>query len=371
MEHVPVTGQRHAGLHALVQDAASRAGARTPKRIRLTGRAVVASRAGVIAIGVPLAWGLSADQLRAVVAHELALPRALMPGRLRTRLAAREQVAVRVAGREDRGEPANRRDLRRLDRTGRLYAAAERVRDAAAVAAYGGGLTAVEDAAWALFRAAAVRMGFASFVWSEVVAPAEAHSLRIADVHAGWLHRLERIGGPGVTWDPREPAERLPRAHPGLAEELRTVAEHEASADNGLHPDAVTLDVLDAQEQRSLSAEAQGSIGYERHRRWTNFVDVPVSTYLPAVERSVKRYTAAATEVLERPPADRVELATTLLGQPRGERYLATVVEYVLLQQSWRREHPAVPGVLVNGEGSTVDLTAMAGPALRNRLLDA
>lgn len=371
MEYVPVTGERHPALYALVHAAATSAQVRPPRRIRLTGRAAVSARAGLLAVGLPLVLGLSEEQLRAIVAHELALPGTLLPGRTRGRLAAREEVAVRVAGREDRGEDANARDQRLLARTSRLYAAAERVRDAAAVAAYGGGLTAVEDAAWAVFRAAAVRTGFAAWAWSNVMPPVEAAGVRISDVHAGWEYRLARLGGPGCRWDPREPAERIPRAHPGLADELRVVAESGTATDNGLHPDAVKIDDLDEEERRTLSAEVQGPAGYEKRRPWVAFADLPVTAYLPGVERDVRRYTAAATEVLGRAPAGREELADALLDQPGGERYLATVVEYVLVQHGWKREHPAMPGVLTRGGDSTMDLSVLTGPMLRERLLTA
>lgn len=392
MKRVPVTDRRHAELHALVLDTAERADLVPPPELALGGRAIVTVRGDVLLLGLPLVWGLSADQLRAVIAHELALPKdglaARFPGLARRTLALRERAAVRTASREDADQPPSRRDARTLAETAALHAAAEQVRDAAAIAAYGGGFTAVEDAAWAIFRSVAVRMGFARFVWAQAIRPAEELGVRIIDVHAGWRHRLDRLEAPDCVWDPREPAERIPRSHPGLYEELRSIADQPAAYDNGLHPDAVALDPLSETEERVLSGEALGPSGQKRRREWRRFADLPVETYLADIEAEVKRVTAGVTEVLGRPPSHREELADVLLDRGReivralfgeggsrtpwiGRAKLATVVEYTYIQHGWHREHPAVPGVLRGPGDHPLNLSEMDGPELRKVLIEA
>src|SRR5687768_5984682 len=68
---VPVTAERHPALYSLVEAAVGFAGTAPPDRVALGGTALVTAARGTLTIGLPLVWGLSADQLRAVLTHEL------------------------------------------------------------------------------------------------------------------------------------------------------------------------------------------------------------------------------------------------------------------------------------------------------------
>src|SRR5438876_2305094 len=70
----PVDNRHHPGLAALVNDAAKRAGLDPPTAVTLGGPSRIEMAGDLLIVGLPLVWGLSADELSAVVAHELALP---------------------------------------------------------------------------------------------------------------------------------------------------------------------------------------------------------------------------------------------------------------------------------------------------------
>ncbi|MER7001810.1 hypothetical protein ABT297_02005 [Dactylosporangium sp. NPDC000555] len=365
-----VDAGNHAALHSLVLDALKFADVPLPHSIHLGGTATVRTTGGVLVIGLPLAWGLSADQLRILLTHELALPASRHPDLVREllnerlRSPATEKAAVRRA--------------RLLAATETLLAEAERVRDAAAVTAAGGGLSAVEDAALALLKAAAIEGAFAAFAAAPLASGTlsafatgslpTAGPIRAEDLHAGWRLRLERWGAPA--WDVAALHGELAARHPGLAEELRAPAAGPLVA---LAPDAVALDELGPAAGRALAAEALSAA----EGPWVRLADLPVEAYLPDVERRARQYVEAVHEVLGRTPDGRDELAGTLLRRPvdverarrglpaggeddaatppwMGAALLAVVVEYALLRQGWRREHPLLPRRLVGPDGSDV-----------------
>lgn len=375
----------HAALHALVIEAAKYADVPPPAAISLAGSGTVSFSGATLRIGLPLAWGLPADHLRIVLAHELALPDTRHPDLVRGLLTAR------AAG-----------DPKLLAATGPLEVAVEQVRDAAAIAAGGGGLSGVEDAAAALLRAAAIGTAFTAFTAAEgrhvltgsphvsstdidatatargAVSPAADISdisgmpVRIADLHAGWRLRLERWGAPAV--DGAALLDEVPRRHPGLAADLLALAEVPRP---GLAADAVALDELTAEQQQALAAEVIGGDG-----GWTRFEQLPVEVYGSEVERQAREYVQAVRTVLGRDPDGRDELAGTLLRRPvdvekarRGEAFgdpsstaappwmgvvlLSVLVEYTLLKKDWRREHPLVARRLVGPGGELLDLNEL------------
>src|SRR4051794_2400210 len=111
-----VNAARHAALHSLVIEAAKYADTAPPTAISLAGSGTVRSCGGILRVGLPLVWGLPADHLRIVLAHELALPDTKQPDLVRGLLAAEADPKV-------------------LAVTGPLRVAVEQVRDAAAIAA--------------------------------------------------------------------------------------------------------------------------------------------------------------------------------------------------------------------------------------------
>ncbi|GAA3200930.1 hypothetical protein ACFO1B_05850 [Dactylosporangium siamense] len=382
-----VSAARHAALHSLVIEAAKYADAPPPAAVALTGSGTVHWTGAALRIGLPLVWGLPADHLRILLAHELALPDTKHADLVRGLLAAR------TAG----------TDPKLLGATRPLQLAVEQVRDAAAIAAGGGGLSGVEDAAAALLRAATIETAFAAFAAAEGrrlitaggppsgtvtagAASADAGAagagaseagtvpVRIADLHAGWRLRLERWGAPAV--DGAALLDEVPQRHPGLAADLRAL--HEVPKP-GLAADAVVLDALTAEEEQTLAAEVIGGDG-----AWTRFEQLPVEVYGGEVERQAREYVQAVRAVLGRDPDGRDELAGTLLRRPvdverarRGEAFggmtgedppappwmgvvlLSVLVEYTLLKKEWRREHPLVARRLVAPGGEVLDLNEL------------
>ncbi|MEV0559827.1 hypothetical protein [Dactylosporangium sp. NPDC050588] len=356
-----VTAARHTVLHSLVTEAAKYADATPPVAVTLAGSGTVRFTGGVLRVGLPLVWGLPADHLRIVLAHELALPDTKHPELVRGLLVAAADAKVHAA-------------------TGPLRVAVEQVRDAAAIAAGGGGLSGVEDAAAALLRAATIEAAFAAFAAAEgrhLLTPdgaaepaAEPVPVRISDLHAGWRLRLSRWGAPAV--DGGALLDEVPLRHPGLAAELRAIGE---APRPGLAGDAVDVETLTAEEERTLAAEVIGGDG-----EWTRFEQLPVEVYGAEVERQAREYVRAVRAVLGRDPDDRDELAGTLLRRPvdverarRGETaaddqpappwmgvvLLSVLVEHTLLRQGWRREHPLVARRLVAPGGEVLDLNEL------------
>ncbi|WP_433052314.1 hypothetical protein [Dactylosporangium sp. CS-033363] len=370
-----VDASHHAGLHSVVLDAVKFADVAAPHSVHLGGHATARTDGGVLVVGVPLVWGLSADQLRVLLAHELALPPSRHPDLVRGLLEARR--------RHPASEKAAIRHARLLEATEPLLAEAEQVRDAIAITAAGGGLSAVEDAGRALLKAAAIGAAFAAFAAAPLASGTmSAFStgslpttgpIQAEDLHDGWRLRLSRWGAPSTDLDRAALAVR----HPGLAAEIRTSADGPLVA---LDPGAVHLDELGPAAMRTLAAEVLPNSG----EAWVRLADLPVESYLPDVERRARQYVEAVNEVLGRVPDDRDELAGTLLrrpvdverarrGLPRdpdaegeapppwmGAALLAVVVEYALLRKGWRREHPLLPRRLVAPDsGAVLDLNEL------------
>ncbi|UWP81971.1 hypothetical protein Dfulv_44005 [Dactylosporangium fulvum] len=360
---LPVGASRHPALHSVVIEATKYADVPPPVSVRLDGAPVVHHADGELIVGVPLIWGLTADQLRVVLTHELALPASRQPDLVRGLLNARQ--------REPRSDKAAARHAKLLSATASLLAEAEQVRDAAAVTAAGGGLSAVEDAALALLRATTIAEVFTAFAADEGTHVVGGSAVRVADLHAGWRLRLERWGAPAH--DPAGVRAALPDRHPGLAAELRAL-------DPGplvtLPPEAAGLDELTADEEQALAETV-----VPEEAPWTRFADLPVDVYLVEVEQRARGYVEAVHAVLGRAPDNRDELAGTLLRRPldverarqgvegaeddakppawMGAALLAVVVEYTLLRKGWRREHPLLARRLIGPDGELLDLNEL------------
>ncbi|GAA4248572.1 hypothetical protein GCM10022255_029130 [Dactylosporangium darangshiense] len=373
-----VDAGHHAALHSLVLDALKFADVPPPHSVHLGGAATLRLAGGALVVGLPLAWGLSADQLRVLITHQLALPPSRHPELVRGLLNARL--------RKPASEKAATRHARLLAATDGLLAEAKQVRDAAAITAAGGGLSAVEDAAGALLRAAAIERSFTAFAAAPLASGTmsafatgslpTAGPIRAEDLHDGWRLRLARWGAPAH--DVTALREELAAEHPGLAEELRSPASGPLVA---LDPDAVALDELGAAAWRALAAEALPAAVQGPDKPWVRLAELPVEAYLPDVERRARQYVEAVNAVLGRAPDGRDELAGTLLRRPvdverarrglppdgdedaeappwMGAALLAVVVEYALLRQGWKREHPLLPRRLAGPDG-VIDLNEL------------
>jgi hypothetical protein len=356
---VPVNAVHHAALAALVTETAKRAGLDPPGAVTLGGTARVEMRGHLLSIGLPLVWGLSGEELGAVVAHELALPATRFPKLTRRLLEV----------------PAGE--------TSALVEAVEQVRDAAAIDALGGGLAAVEDAARALLRAESVNEAFRFFCGTVGRPLIDGRPVQIADLHEGWREHLRELGAPGNGWSPEVPLTRIPAAHPGLATELADLARADDGQGNGLDPAAVPIDELTAAQQQALAAAALGA----DCERWMRFGELPVTVYRGRVESTARRHVEAVESLLGGPPADRDELVDVLLrragevaraqGVPAdpdplaGASMVADVIEYTLMRKGWKRRHPVVPWRMIGPGGASVDLdAARTEPARLRRLLN-
>jgi len=340
----PVDKGHHPGLAALVNDAAKRAGLDPPPAVTLGGASRIEMHGDLLIIGLPLVWGLSADELSAVVAHEVALPPTRYR-RLTRRLLALDEPSV--------------------------IAAAEQVRDAAAIEALGGGFAAVEDAALALFRAAAIDDAFRFFLRTAGRPVIQGQPTAIADLHAGWREHLLHLGPPGTGWTPDIPHEQIPARHPGLTTELRDVADGEEGYRNGLHPAAVPIDPIPDDQQRELARLALGTDS----EHWARFADLPPTVYRGPVEAIARKHVEAVETVIGGPPADRDDLFDVLMRRPgevaraeglppgpdplAGASMVADILEYTLMRKGWQRRHPVVPWRLVGPDGAAVDLDAL------------
>jgi hypothetical protein len=324
-----VSAHRHPALAALTAEAAKAAGLDPPPAVALGGTATVSMRHEVLLVGLPLVWGLPADQLRSVMAHELALP----PVRRRHRRLVRGLLELDLDG--------LKRDV-------------EQVRDAAAIDGAGGGFAAVEDAALAILRAESIRVAFDRFA----AAYTPSH---VADLHAGW-HAVAELGVERLRGTD------LPELHPGLADELLDAAE-ESGDFPGLDPDAVPIEELTDEEARELSAQAGPYAG-----PWTTFAELPISLYADDLEQTARRHLEAVEQLLGGPPTDLEEVFRVLLYRApeileaeedatepdslTGPSIVADVIEYTLIKKGGRRVHPAVPWRIVNPDGRHVDLRA-------------
>ena len=342
---IPLDPLRHAELADLVRDAAKLAETDVPPTVGLSGAATVLARGRVLVIGLPLVLGLSPDDLRTVVAHELALP------------ATRHRTLLH--------------DLLALPRAPELDAVAdgvEKARDAAAIDAIGGGLAAVEDAAAALLRAEAVRLHFTAF-------PRGFTGLRVLDLHAFWQGYLRGCPDPLPLPDPA-----FTRTHPGLTGELLDLIE--GREQQYASPVTVHVELPDDEESllKLAASDAETGAGTAAGP-WVRGADLPVDLYLGDVEARARQVVEAVQILLDGPPEDRGELAGVLLhraaavnradpalDQPDGARLLADVVEYTLLKRGWRRTHALVPGRLTHG-AERADLDALDPAELRARLL--
>jgi hypothetical protein len=364
---VRVTGESQPQLFAVIEQAAAGVGVDAPRQVWLAdGHRITARvhRSGYdLVIGLPLLAVLAVPELRAVLAHQLAEVTFPRPHRVialvgRWRTAASTQPHDRQTRRLARAEPV-------------LRAAAlpvERAADAAAVAAAGE-------------RALAAR----AFVVSAALSPAlfDLHGeLRpptgwgLEDVDDAW-RRAVAEGLPSWWWDQRE-AENLARAHPDLAEAIRSLGA-DALVLRGPR-DVVTLRPLGLSERRRLAAAFFELRSGHEPARWVTVDAAPLEWWAARARRGVDGLRSNVAAVIGREPVDPVELAEQFLrhrpellrralakfgahGDDASDApddrelppILVDLLEDALLARGWRLKHPAVRGVLIGPQGERVD----------------
>lgn len=384
-----VTARSQPEVHALVTDAARRIGVAPPKRVWLVGGPTVTARVTIgltgrrreLRVGIPLLACLSHSQMAALIGHELWLlhhRRAWLVTRLWQRWCEATELAALYPG-DDDPPPRWVRSVRTsLDAFATEVA---RQADGAAVTAAGG----VELAARAFALARTAAREFDDYLTNVSLPPHRWSRLMetaIFDLDEGWRRRI----GQGIAetgWSSYNAAT-LAMLHPILAEPLRTLGTAPLPLGEPAQP--ITVAPLGTRERRRV-IRLLLDIPRTRYVRWRTFRNAPASWWLRRARRDAEFARKYAQIALGRPPVDDIETIqvvqtldlerlTTVLGPPRNgsptdvvqvdhrpHPVVVHLVEYALLRQGWRLEHPATRGVLVAPNGETVDAAKLLADA--------
>jgi hypothetical protein len=357
-----VTPDTQPALYHLVSQAAGRIGVAMPAKVWLTGLPSVGLRPRhrpQLLIGWPLVASLPAEQLRAVVAHELAL---LQFGRaplvIRLLKLWRSQVEDTIAD-----EPPPPRIARVLTELDPFASIVESAADAATV-----GVTDRKTAAEAMVAADNIRTAY--MIYTTESAWFVMRTLTTAamkDVADGWRRLLAAGHTTGLVFQ-----DEVARAHPGLAAPILDVPDPKPT----LPPDAVTVAALRPREIRRLAAQ---TVPTDRIR-WYTFAKAPEKLWLRRALGDLRTARSLARTVLGRDPRDDAETMRILAERPaeasaasmsvdprkllaettaealvemrtKPSWALVQAAEYFLLERDWRLEHPALRGVLIDPNG--------------------
>ncbi|MEV2237721.1 M48 family metallopeptidase [Micromonospora sp. NPDC049891] len=372
---VPVTPGRHPELYALVEQTARRLDTPMPDRVLLTAAPTVELtvfyRQRHLLIGLPLLDCLTADELRALLGHRLALLRYRHAG-LVTGLLDLWVDAVRAESYEEGAGLRRATELR--TRLADLAAEVQRDADEAAVRAAGG----TERAARAFALATIVSDEYADYLehagipehrwWRPV-------EVGISDVDEGWRQVLSH-GLADSGWDADE-ARVLATVHPRLSVALPTLGTEPLRPTRIADP--VPVAPLTERERRRLVRRLM-EIPRPRHIRWFTFADSPPGWWHRRATRDADSVRADVARVLGREAADDLEVFEVVRTRPRDvlaaamdvpvhelsadprdyetdqpPEALVWLIETNLLRRGWRLAHPAVRGVLIGPDGTRVD----------------
>jgi hypothetical protein len=352
---IEATGQL--ALLRLIEDVAWCVDARLPDRVELRGfgGVNVNVRDGRIELwmSVPMLLVQPADEIRALVAHELST---LHP--------VETELVTQLYGLSDDAEgdrimrllQGRRRKAYRPVRTvRRLVAELEMRADEAASRIAGARHAAI----------AQVKEARLSIDCRNLVNDVEEElgdggcDAGLVDVFTLWLDRLKRYG-------PEYPmsVDRLWRAdmaerHPGLAAAIAGLRPDELAPDPG--DQLVELVPFSADEVRALAADAFN----QPHERWMTAAEVLESVWQAAIQAEGKQILEAIAETAGR-SADGVGEAMAIarssgyyLDDDKQEVLIA-LAEYALAPRGWRRTHPMQPGVLTDPSGAEHDMRSAA-----------
>ncbi|GAA2578100.1 hypothetical protein GCM10010399_04840 [Dactylosporangium fulvum] len=353
-------------LLALVSEVAARVGVAQPDVVLLTGHGVIRSwasrRRRVLLVGLPLLQCLTTDEIRALVAHELAVVdhhRAHLVVRLRTL-------------HDDAVEPGlpRGRSMAVLRATQHFADALERKADQAASSASG-----LHTAARAVVKADLAEFEFADLAFDLEEQVWQRTSAAIQDLHAGWQAAV-RTGAVVVELDDDTRTTLMAR-HPGLAGAIAALtAIHVALRTT----EAVPLTPLSPETERSLARQVLKREGTD----WVTFGSVSDAEWPGWLGRQARAVTEQVATLLRRPPIGPAEVVEVLLtrldelvaanwpAQPEppaepeeldGTPSVVVVAEATLTARGWRRVHPAAAGVLVSPDGEQHNLTLLARAA--------
>ncbi|MER7168532.1 M48 family metallopeptidase [Micromonospora sp. NPDC000207] len=419
---VPVTADTHPELTALVEEVARRVGVAPPDRVLLTADPVVTVEVvggrRFLCVGLPLLACLDRPELRAVVAHRLALLR-YRPARLvdslfelwaeatdtieietavaaqttedRTAVAAETtglDSAVATGTTEGRGAASTEGGSGATDgdgsyRAGRRLRRAEALRreldafaavlhrdaDAAAVDAAGG----TRPAALAFARSSLVPDEYDRLHDGVPRRSALRSGVGIRDLDEGWRRLLRHGIGPS-DWDD-DTAALQARHHPALAAALRELGAEAVVLMPAADP--VPTAPLTPRQQRRIVRRLVG-VPYPQYLGWTTWADAPPAWWRRRAAEDADAFRGHVTTLLGRRPVDDVEVGEVIRDRsaellaialdvppsavesvPYDEddppTALIRLVEANLLGSGWRLEHPAVRDVLVGPDGTRVD----------------
>ncbi|MFI5911465.1 hypothetical protein [Dactylosporangium sp. NPDC051541] len=361
---VPAAAQ--AELLALVAEVAARVGVARPDAVLLTGfgmiRSWVSRRRRLLLVGLPLLQCLTVDEVRALVAHELAVV-----DHRRAHLVVRLRALYEEAVDPLSIAPSARAET--IARATRDFAAAlERKADQAASSASG-----MHTAARAVVKADLAAFEFADLAFDVEEQVWQRTSAAVQDLHAGWREAVRAGSVTAVLDDDTRTA--LMARHPSLAGAIAS-----------LSPAHVALRVVDAVPLVPLPPDLERELARHVLRResdqWVTFAALPAGP--DWLERQARAVAEQVATLLRRPPTGPAEVVEVLLtrldelvaanwpAQPEppaepeeldGTPSVVVVAEAALTAQGWRRVHPAAAGVLISPDGEQQNLGLLARAA--------
>lgn len=364
---VPASAQ--AELLTLVAEVAARVGVARPDAVLLTGYGTIRSwasrRRRLLLVGLPLLYCLTVDEVRALVAHELAVV-----DHRRAHLVVRLRALYEEAVDPLSVTPSPRAET--IARATRDFAAAlERTADQAASSASG-----LHTAARAVVKADLAAFEFADLAFDVEEQVWQRTSAAVQDLHAGWREAV-RAGAVIASLDDDTRTELMAR-HPSLAGAIASLS----AAHVALRvADAVPLAPLPPDTERELARHVlKRDCG-----QWVTFAAVPDDEWPGWLARQARAVTEQVATLLRRPPIGPAEVVEVLLtrldelvaanwpAQPEppaepeeldGTPSVVVVAEAALTARGWRRVHPAATGVVVSRDGEQHNLTLLARAAL-------
>jgi hypothetical protein len=362
-------------LTALVGQVATALAVPAPDVVQLTGDTdlglVLRHRHVVLCIGLPLVIALEADELRVLIAHELALL-GLPEARLTVAVAAKRRRYVEAAA-TDSALPG--RDAERLVALTQQFAASvEQASDEAMVR-----LAGPAAATRALLRREAVGAAFTGYLLDFAEPPVE-HGQAVLDLHEVWVDWLAEAAAEDRTSSP-DPA-KLAARHPGLAAALH--GQRRGDLEVRLPTGPVPLGPLTDDELARLAGEAVFLPDAGTPISWVPLSEVDQEVWADEAREYAQAVDEMAAAAVTPAPGSRAELADLVrahpaelrrawLGPDAGEdadsavadpgRILAALLVAALYERSWRRERPLRPYTLISPDGERLDAAALGRAA--------
>ena len=325
----------------------------------------------MLLVGLPLLQCLTVDEIRALVAHELAVVdhrRAHLVARLRElhEDAADPSFAALVSD-----APPSRRTEAVLRATRSFATALERKADQAASSASG-----LHTAARAVVKADLAEFEFTDLAFDLEEQVWQRTSAGVQDLHAGWQAAV-RSGAVTVELDEDTRATLMGR-HPSLAGAIAPLRVEHVSLGPSIA--VVPLRPIEAELERALARHALR----RECRKWTTFAEVPADAWPAWVIRQAREVSDQVAMLLRREPSGAAEVVEVLLtrlpemvaanwpNQPEppsepdeldGTPSVVVVAEAELTRRGWRRVHPAAVGVLRGPDGEERNLHVLAREA--------